>query len=1062
MTLHKLWSGRPRPRATPRSPESTLQAVVDCIGDVVFQADRSGRLKFLNPAWTRLTGYSSEESLESRFFDFFDPKGISTLRAGVENLAAATVESIREECSIVLKTGQPRWVKVSARPFRAQDGSFNGVAGTVTDIQDRKLRDNDRQSGCRADSTRADIHRALRQPDLPAALQAAANAIKKNLSVSACRIWLYDPVDKQVHLCAAAGLREAALAQDDLGASLALRVATQCRPEICRRPAIDCGVGEPAGEYGIQAAAAFPIFAGASVDAVAAIFSRSEISPRVAQTAESLAAEIGHELERRKADEKFQAVFDHSSEAVLLFDETGVIDCNQAALDLFACPDRALVLGHDPAEFSPEFQPDGVPSVEKRLAHERMALEQGAHRFEWTFRDLRGRTVPLEVNLTALKLGRRVAFLALGHDIAARKQAESAIRATNASVARGSQQIRASLNGILNLTRRLLGSGLTNKQRDLVESIGNSSGVLLTLLNDSLDLARIEAGEVHLVSAPFDLRLALEDVVELLAPKADAKGIDLVLRYSCRLPRRAVGDGGRVRQILTRLVEHAILLTEKGHVAIDIELAPTPSDHLRLAVTVEDTGMAVTAEQRRALFEGLMDFAGSGLGFKLARRLVEHMGGTLSLLDVPGQGNRLWFEILLIRDADEWPARRPSAAALERRVLLVGPESAMRASIAKTLEEWGIEPHVASRADEALAWVAEQFASPGSAPPGSSKAPTPDLVLASSRLSGMSWEEFGRRVIEITGEARPALVLLVGSLETALSADAIRAGWDAVLARNIRMSALLDLLERTPGAGAADNRRHGPSLPIRRNILVATDDPRTFSIVSALAGVCNLSYDQAGSVKDAVALVKQRRHDLAIVDFALRPEEIPSALDEIRMNLLDCTIPMIVAARLESPRVRQGPLEWGACELLSKPIGIDDLERLLFRLTSGPSLAVYNHNRFIERCGGDAGMAGRLSDTFRCLLPSLMCRLMESAGRQNAAVVLDCARRMRSAAAMFSADLLIKACDRLTGVADLRDWGSVPAAASVVKAEAGRLAGQLPATAVGLAPLPAVFEEVPA
>ena len=107
-----------------------LQAVVDRVSDVIFQADRSGRLRFLNPAWTHLTGYSLEESLESRFFDFFDPKGMSTLRAGVENLAAGTVESIREECSVVLKNGQLRWVKVSAMPFLGHDGSLTGIAGS--------------------------------------------------------------------------------------------------------------------------------------------------------------------------------------------------------------------------------------------------------------------------------------------------------------------------------------------------------------------------------------------------------------------------------------------------------------------------------------------------------------------------------------------------------------------------------------------------------------------------------------------------------------------------------------------------------------------------------------------------------------------------------------------------------------------------------------------------------------------------------------------------------------------------------------------------------------------
>jgi hypothetical protein len=139
---------------------------------------------------------------------------------------------------------------------------------------------------------------------------------------------------------------------------------------------------------------------------------------------------------------------------------------------------------------------------------------------------------------------------------------------------------------------------------------------------------------------------------------------------------------------------------------------------------------------------------------------------------------------------------------------------------------------------------------------------------------------------------------------------------------------------------------------------------------------------------------------------------------------------------------------------------MEELDRLLGRVISGPTLGVFNQDDFLERCGGDSGMARDLSAAFRGLLPSLMSRLMESTGTQNPAAILDCTRRLRAAAATFSAELLMKACDRLTGVTELRDWGELPAVASVVKAEAGRLAAQLPGEATQPVQIPAAGEEV--
>ncbi len=352
-------------------------------------------------------------------------------------------------------------------------------------------------------------------------------------------------------------------------------------------------------------------------------------------------------LDQRISEEKYRALFSPANDAISLMDHEIFVDYNDKTMEIFECT-REEIINHPPYNFSPAFQPDGKSSKEKAQQLIRECIDGKAQRFYWLHNRKDGTLFDAEVSLNTIELEGKLYIQAIVRDIServraeremvkAREKAEKATESKTFFLAKMSHEIRTMLGGITSSVQLLLSTKVDKQQKELLDIIDTSAGNLLAIVNEILDLSKIEAGKVYLEEHPFNLRKAIETSINAYQAKAKEKKIALFLSIHHKVPEWVSGDVLRLSQILANLLSNAIKFTNEGSVTLDVVVARSPARSPLVVFRVCDTGIGIPGNKIDDLFSEYSQsdlsisrrFGGTGLGLNIVYRLVMLMEGSI-------------------------------------------------------------------------------------------------------------------------------------------------------------------------------------------------------------------------------------------------------------------------------------------------------------------------------------------------------------------------------------------------------------------------------------------------
>ncbi len=521
------------------------------------------------------------------------------------------------------------------------------------------------------------------------------------------------------------------------------------------------------------------------------------------------------ELALRTSEERFRKIFSHSNDAIFVIDpdQATIVDVNSKASKMLGY--SAAELQHMPVSQIHPIEMDLLESFFQQV-------QQQGHGWtdQLTCTTSSGSCLLAEISASIMSIDGKTSLVALVRDITERKEAEQALRLAKETAERAakakseflatmSHEIRTPMNGIIGMTGLLLDTSLTSQQHQFAETVRSSGEALLTIINDILDFSKIEAGKLDFETIDFDLRVAMEDTLDLLAEKAGSAKLELVGSVNPSIPTALRGDPGRFRQVLLNLLSNAIKFTKEGAVTATITLVTETPDTATIRVAVTDTGIGIDPLAQQSLFQPFQQadssttrqFGGTGLGLAICKKLVERMSGTIGIDSQLGLGSTFWFTAQFTKQSHQAPI--PLNTKLEGlRICCIDDHPVNRQLLEEYVKNWAMHVTTAATPLEALHLIqrAQEDGNPF------------QIAIVDMEMPEMDGMTLARMIKANPQLEEIRLVLLSSLGQRGDAKEAKTAGFSGYLTKPIRQNILKHTLETV--MSLEPGNLHHPNTPV--------------------------------------------------------------------------------------------------------------------------------------------------------------------------------------------------------------------------------------------------------
>ena len=1090
---------RKRAEEALRESEERYRMLVEASSEAMLLWQSEGKIVYANPAaFNLLHANKPEELLGKEYLNLVHPddraESAQRIKTSLERTGAVPMRDHR----LMGLDGQMIYVESMGLPFKYKGERH--LLGVYHDITGRKrteeaLRGSEEEARrlAQENAIMAEIGRiASSTLNLEEVYEGFAGEVRKLLDFDNITVAMMDPGEKSATIAHVSGTavpgREAGkvfpLAGSAMEKICEARSSLLVQKEDLEETVKKISGIRPAWEAGKRAMIIVPLMLENQVIGTLSIFSSKPdaYTPRDLAMTERVATQIAGaianaqlfrerkraEEELRKNEERFRDLYDSAPVGYHEYDTEGrITNVNRTDLEMLGYS-REEMIGQYMWEFN-----IGKSAVRQQILEKLTGLRPPARSLERIYRRKDGTTFPvlIEDRLIKDEQGRITGIRCTIQDISLRKQTEEELQRINerleeaiarandmamqaelASMAKSeflanmSHEIRTPMNGVIGMTGLLLDTELTPEQRQFAELVRSSGESLLSIINDILDFSKIEAGKMQLEIMDFDLRTTLEDATEMLAVKAQDKGLEMACLIAPDTPSWLRGDPGRLRQIMLNLGGNAAKFTHRGEVTLRVSPVEETPDRATLRFEVRDTGIGIPREKQAMLFSPFTQvdgsitrkYGGTGLGLAISKQLVDLMGGQIGVESEEGRGSTFWFTAAFEKSpAAGVPEHRPVADLRGLKVLVVEHHEASRLQVTTLLKSWGCGAGEATDGKSALAMLLQ--AAHGGDPF--------QVGLIANPLPDLEGGELGRKIKENRQIREIRLVMMTSLGQRGDAARLEEIGFSGYLTKPVRQSQLRESL------GLVMGRKENPeekatrplvtrhtvteSLKRRVRILLAEDNPINQTVALKILEKLGYHAKAVANGREAIETLRGIPYDLVLMDCQM-PEmdgfEAARCIRSGKSGVPNPGVPIIALTAHAMKGDRELCLEAGMSDYLAKPIRPEELAGTLDRwlgraadergavgafLETPPPVQfgeappkqaggppepvlvedmIFDRNGFMNRIMGDVELARTLVDAFLADMPVQIDQLKAAIAAGDSTLAGKQAHRIKGAA----------------------------------------------------------------